>query len=90
MRVDKGSKRIVNLDSISNFGKSWCIKCRDWWDDEQAKFDFLVAIVTACREKFKNNILLNSDRNYRVLVLKLNSECLVFGKINLTHRFKYS
>ena len=30
MRVDKGSKRIMNLDPILNFGKNWCIKCRDW------------------------------------------------------------
>ena len=26
MRVDKGSKGIMNLDPILNFGESWCIK----------------------------------------------------------------
>ena len=29
MRVDKGSKRIMNLDPILNFEENWCIKCRD-------------------------------------------------------------
>ena len=29
MRVDKGSKIIMNLDPILNFGENWCIKCRD-------------------------------------------------------------
>ena len=29
IRVDKGSKGIMNLDPISDFGESRCIKCRD-------------------------------------------------------------
>ena len=28
MRVDKGSKRIINLDLILDFGEILCIKCR--------------------------------------------------------------
>ena len=30
--VDKGSKRIMNLDLILDFEKIWCIKCIDWWE----------------------------------------------------------
>ena len=30
--VDKESKEIMNLDPISDFGASRCIKCRDWWE----------------------------------------------------------
>ena len=29
MRVDKGAKRIMDLDLILDFGEIWCIKCRD-------------------------------------------------------------
>ena len=32
MRVDKGSKRIMNLDLILDFAEIWCIKYRDWWE----------------------------------------------------------
>ena len=31
MGVDKKSKRIMNLDSISEFREDWYIKFRDWW-----------------------------------------------------------
>ena len=37
MKVDKGSKRIINLDPISNFGECWCIKFGVGGSDEQAK-----------------------------------------------------
>ena len=30
--VDKGSKRIMNLDPISVFRESWCIKFGGWWE----------------------------------------------------------
>ena len=30
MKIDKGSKRIMNLDPISYFGENWCINRRDW------------------------------------------------------------
>ena len=32
MRVDKWSKRIVNLDPISVFRESLCIKFGGWWE----------------------------------------------------------
>ena len=32
MRVNKGSKRIMNLDLILDFGEIQCIECRDWWE----------------------------------------------------------
>ena len=47
----------MNLDPILDFGESWCIKCRDCGSDEQAKFGFPVAIITACRAKFKKSYL---------------------------------
>ena len=31
IRVDKGSKRIMNLDPILVFRESWCIKFGGWW-----------------------------------------------------------
>ena len=31
MRVDKGLKKIMNLDLVLDFGEILCIKCRDWW-----------------------------------------------------------
>ena len=30
VKVDKGSKRIMSLDLILDFGEIWYIKCRDW------------------------------------------------------------
>ena len=32
MKVDKGSKRIMNLDHILVFRENWCIKCGGWWE----------------------------------------------------------
>ena len=32
MRVDKGSKRIMNLDAISVFKENYCIKFGGWWE----------------------------------------------------------
>ena len=32
MRVDKESKRIMNLDPISIFRESYCIKFGGWWE----------------------------------------------------------
>ena len=32
MRVDKESKRIMNVDPILGFGESWCIKFGGWWE----------------------------------------------------------
>ena len=37
MGVDKGSKRIMNLDSISKFREGWCIKFGDCGSEEQPK-----------------------------------------------------
>ena len=32
MSFNEGWQRIMNLDLILAFGKIWCIKCRDWWE----------------------------------------------------------
>ena len=37
MRIDKGSKRIINLDPTSIFRERWCIKFGGCGSDEQAK-----------------------------------------------------
>ena len=57
MTVDKRSKRIMNLDPISKFGKAGALNVEIGRSDEQAKIGFLVTIVTACRAKFKKSYL---------------------------------
>ena len=57
MRVDKGSKEIMNLDSISDFGESWCIKCRFVEVMSKQKSVCPVAIVSARITKFKKSYL---------------------------------
>ena len=56
MKVDKGSKRIMNLDSILDFGEVGALNLEIGESEEQAKFDFSVVTVTACRAKFKKII----------------------------------
>ena len=57
MTVDKRSKRIMNLDPISKFGKADALNVEIGGSDEQAKIDFPVTIVTACRAKFKKSYI---------------------------------
>ena len=61
VRVDKGSKRIMNLDPILVFRESWCIKFGGWWEWWASKTTknlvFPVALVTARRAKFKKSYL---------------------------------
>ena len=57
MRVDKGAKRIMDLDLILDFGEIWCIKCRDWWEWGASKIWFSIATITACKVKFKKSYL---------------------------------
>ena len=54
---NEGWQRIMNLDLILAFGEIWCIKCGDWWSEEQAKFGFPVVAVIACRANFKKSYL---------------------------------
>ena len=70
----------MNLYLILAFGEIGCIKFRDCWSEEQAKFDFLVTTVTTYRAKFKNHIFLNSDRNCLILVPKLKPWISSFGE----------
>ena len=57
IKVDKGSKRIMNLDPILDFGEIGALNVEIGRSEEQAKFDFLVATVTTCRAKFKKSYL---------------------------------
>ena len=54
---NKGWQRIMNLDPISKFGKAGALNVEIGGSDEQAKIDFPVTIVTACRAKFKKSYL---------------------------------
>ena len=74
MTVDKRSKRIMN--PISKFGKAGALNVEIGGSDEQAKIDFPVTIVTACRAKSKNYL----DRNYLVLIFKLKPRMSNFWK----------
>ena len=53
IRIDKWSKRIINLDLILDLGKSDALNVEIGGSDEQAKFGFPIATVTACRAKLK-------------------------------------
>ena len=61
MRVDKGSKRIMNLDITSVFRESWCINCGGWWEWGASKMPknlvFPIALVTTRKAKFKKSYL---------------------------------
>ena len=89
MRVDKGAKRIMNLDLILNFGEIWCIKCRDWWKWGASKIRFFCSYCNSLQSQIQKII------SYSILigiVLFLCSNwslgCLVSRKINFIHRFK--
>ena len=72
MRFNKQSKRIMNLDLILDFGELWCIKCRNWWEWGVSKILFFRSYRNSLQSQIqKNHILLNSDRNCLVLMLKL-------------------
>ena len=47
----------MNLDLILAFGKSGALNVEIDESEEQAKFDFPVAAVTACRANFKKSYL---------------------------------
>ena len=53
VRVDKGKKRIMNLDLILDFGEIWYINVEIGGSEEQAKFGFLVITATTCKANFK-------------------------------------
>ena len=69
-------------------GKSGTLNVEIGGSEEQAKFGFPVATVTVYKANSKNHILLNSDWNCLILVFKLKPYMSIFGKINLTHKFK--
>ena len=89
MKVDKGSKRIMNLNLILDFGKILCIKCRDWWEWGASKIRFSCNYCNSLQSQIQKII------SYLILIgiiLFLCSNwgfgCLVSGKINLIHKFK--
>ena len=47
----------MNVDLILDFGEIWCIYVGIGGSEEQAKFSFPVAIIIACRAKFKKSYL---------------------------------
>ena len=71
----------MNLDPILDFGEFGALNVEIGGSDEQAKFGFS---LTACRAKLKkkkkNHILLDSDHNCLVLVLKLKPQISSFWK----------
>ena len=88
MRVDKGSKRIINLDLILEFGEIWYIKCRDWWEWGASKIRFSCSYCNSLWSQIQKVI------SYLILIviaLFLCSHwslgCLVSRKINLIYRF---
>ena len=88
MRIDKWSKRIINLDPILVFRESLCIIFGGWWEYWESKMTktsvFPVAYVTVLRVKsFSIPIKITS-----FLFSNWSSRCLVSRNINLTHKFK--
>ena len=61
MRVDKRSKRIMNLDPILVFREIWFIKFGrwwEWWESNMSKTSvFPVAPVTIFRSNFEKSYL---------------------------------
>ena len=57
MRVDKGLKRIMNLDHILELWKAGALHVEICGSNEKAKFGSPVTIVTARRDKFKKSSL---------------------------------
>ena len=89
MRVDKGAKRIMDLDLNLDFGEIWCIKCRDWWEWGASKIRFFRSYCNSLQSQIQKII------SYSILIRivlflcsKWSPGCLIFGKINLIHRFK--
>ena len=56
MKVDKGLKRIMNLDPILELWKAGALHVEICGSNEKAKFGSPVTIVTAHRDKFKKII----------------------------------
>ena len=54
---NEGWQRIMNLDLILTLGKSSALNGNIGGNEEQAKFGFPVAAVTACRANFKKSYL---------------------------------
>ena len=54
---NEGWQRIMNLDPILTLEKSGALNVEIDESEEQAKFGFLVAAVTACRANFKKSYL---------------------------------
>ena len=54
---NEGWQRIINLDLILAFGKSGALNVEIDESEEQAKFGFPVAVVTACRANFEKSYL---------------------------------
>ena len=93
MRVDKWSKRIMNLDPILVFRESWSIKFGGWWEWWASKMSktsvFPVTPITVFRANFKKIIyfsILITTASF--LHSNWSPRCLVSGKINLTYRLK--
>ena len=89
----QGLKSIMNLDPILDFGESWCIKCRDWWEWWVNKIQFSRSYYNSLQSqitKKKKKII-----SYSILTEIISFLCsnwspgyLVSGKINLIRRFK--
>ena len=89
MRVDKGAKRIMDLDLILDFGEIWCIKCRDWWEWGASKIRFFYSYCNSLQSQIQKII------SYSILIGIVLFLCsnwslgrLVSRKINFIHRFK--
>ena len=52
---NEGWQRIMNLDLIQPFGKSGALNVEIDESEEQAKFGFPVAAVTACKANFEKS-----------------------------------
>ena len=61
MRVNKESKRIMNLDPISVFRESWCIKFGGWWEwwvSQMSKtLVFPITLITVFRVNFEKSYI---------------------------------
>ena len=71
----------MNLDSILDFGEVGALNVEIGGNDEQAKFGFSGSYCDSLQSQIqKNHILLNSDQNCLVLVLKLKLRMSSFSK----------
>ena len=86
---NEGWQRIMNIDLILALGEIWCIKCRDWWKWGASKIRFFYSYCNSLQSQIQKII------SYSILIgivlflcSKWSPGCLIFGKINLIHRFK--